>query len=84
MTGRAILMALPSRIPHPDHNQQAITLVREELTGGLHGGYIFNRGKLVFYGIFGHALVLHLLVAKAAVSLILRLLMAKAAATHIG
>ena len=50
-------MALPSPTPHPLHNQQTATLVQAELTGGLHGGYIFNRGKLefrAFWGCFKH------------------------------
>ena len=53
MTGQSILMAPPGRTPHPHHNQQVTVLVLAELTGGLFGGYVFNRGKLDFFGVLG-------------------------------
>ena len=52
-TGQAILIVPPIHTPQPCHNQQATALVRAELTGGLCGSYVFNRGKLAFFGILG-------------------------------
>ena len=52
-TGQAILMAPPGHTPHPHHNQQATALLQAKLTGGLHGGYIFNEGKLYFLAFGG-------------------------------
>ena len=52
-TGQAILMAPPGHTPHPHHNQQATALLQAKLTGGLHGGYVFNKGKLYFLAFWG-------------------------------
>ena len=48
LDGSARLQDSPTQV-----NQQVTALARAELTGGLRGSHVFNRGKLDFFGILG-------------------------------
>ena len=74
-------MAPPGCTPHPHHNQQTTALARVELTGGLCGGHAFNRGEFDFYGVFGCSCFAS--PCEAVVALLMPLLVAKAAVTHV-
>jgi hypothetical protein len=52
-TGLAFLMALPDCTPCLHQNQQLTMLAWPELTGGSHGGFIFRRVKMEFFGVLG-------------------------------